>query len=225
MKLKEIASMSLSQLRSLAPADLKLAYKRTREAALARQKTFKSKGLTTALPKAYRGNIPTAASFDTPAELRHALKDLADFVTSEKSYYFGYRNAVKDQMTKYNNSPWAKNTGIQFNSIEEFDEYGKFMKAMEDRMLGSWASGGSDDAGDIFKESQRLGVNPIQFAKNFEYWNTHLKDLQSAKRLNRSELNASDYVKSLKLENISTFYKREKLDRMYYSANKKKKGK
>ena len=217
--------MSLSQLRNLAPADLKLAYKRTREAALARQKTFKSRGYETGLPKAYRGNIPTAASFDTPAELRHALKDLADFVTSEKSYYFGYRNAVKDQMAKYNKSPWAKNTGIQFNSIEEFDEYGKFMKAMEERMQGSWATGGSDDAGDIFKEAGRLGVDPVQFAKNYEYWITHIKDLQSAKRLNRKELNASDYVKSLKLENISSFYEREKYDRMWYSASKKKKRK
>lgn len=219
MKLKEIAAMSLSQLRTLAPADLKLAYKRTREAALARQKTFQSKGLTTALPKQYRGEIPTAGSFDTPAELRHALKDLSGFLMEDRAYYAGYRSERRSQMEKYNQSRYAKATGIQFESEADFRDFGQFMGEMQERAGQQWAIG-SDDAGDIWREAKRLGVDPRQFMKNFEYWRSHIKDLQQAERLNRKELTPAAYRKSMGLEKISSFYDRTGYEKMF---NRKRK--
>lgn len=214
MKLKQIAAMSLSDLRGLSSSDLKLAYKRTREAAIARQKTFESKGLSSGLPKIMRGDIPTAGSFNTAAELRHALKDLSAAVVDQGSYYSGYRSERREQLEKYNQSRFARATGLKFNSEEEFRDYGQFMGEMQERAGQQWAVG-SDDAADIYKEAKRLGVDPRQFMKNFEYWREHIKDLQGAERLNRKELTPATYRKSLGLQTIASFYKEEGLDRIF----------
>ena len=137
----------------------------------------------------------------------------------DRAYYAGYRRERTSQMEKYNQSRYAKATGLQFETQEEFNEYGCFMGEMQERAGQQWAVG-SDDAGDIFKEAKRLGVDPRQFMKNFEYWRSHIKDLQKAERLNRKDLTPAAYRKSLGLEKIATFYDETGYEKMFSRKRK-----
>ena len=137
----------------------------------------------------------------------------------DRAYYAGYRSERRSQMEKYNQSRYAKATGIQFESEADFRDYGQFMGEMQERAGQQWAIG-SDDAGDIWREAKRLGVDPRQFMKNFEYWRSHIKDLQQAERLNRKELTPAAYRKSMGLEKISSFYDRTGYEKIFSRKRK-----
>ena len=208
MAIKDLLEMSASQLSSLEGAELRRAYKSVSASLRIRRQTFQKHGALSAIKETYRGGIRKAGSFNTEAEMRDYMKEgIADIKKGRVSTWSGYQKDIQERKESL-----EKTTGHNFSSMEEYNRWGNFMGEMQERLQASWQSI-SKLARELFDEATRLKLKPEQLMKNFEYWADHLEDLQEAEPLQRGrELRPSDYLKSLKLEKISDYYK-ERSDR------------
>ena len=205
-------------------ADLKLAYKRAREAVQQRARTFEKQGYKGGIPKKWRDGIKTAGQFESRAELLQAYKEMDKWLSKDSSRIAGYKNQLRERMESFNEN--YGDLGLYFNNLREFDEFGRFMGDMEERAGEQWAGkGGSDGAIDLWIVAKEKGIDPNMLMKNFEYWMEHLQDLQKAERIKGEDLTPGAYRRKLGLETISSFYKREGYERMYNKGSKGRKGK
>ena len=96
--------------------------------------------------------------------------------------------------------------GLNNLTDEQFDQYGQFMNAMQEREGARGWEYASALAKKIAIEAIRLNMDPSKFMRNFDYWTDHIDDLEKAKPLQRSRpVRASDYIKQLKLPTIKAW--------------------
>ena len=208
MAIKDLLQMSASQLSALEGAELRRAFKSVSASLRMRRKSFIKHDRLSGMPEKYRGGIRTVSSFDTEAELRQYMQTGIAYMKGDVSTWSGYQESLNKRKEQI-----EKKRGFKFSSMDEFDRWGNFMGEMEMRLGASWKSI-SSLAWEMFDEASRLNINPEQLMKNFEYWATHLEELQEAEPLQRGrDLRSSDYLKSLKLEKISDYYS-EREDRI-----------
>ena len=204
MAVKDLLQMSASQISALEGAELRRAYKSTSASLRMRRQAFVKHGKLSGMPEVYRGGIRKAASFESEAEMREYMMDALRYINKGKSTIAGYNKSLQDRMEHVENI-----TGHKFGSQSEYSRWGEFMGEMQERLKASWKAI-SDVAWELYDEAKRLNLDPDQLMKNFEYWADHLEDLKEAEPLKRSRaLRPSDYLKSLKLEKISTYYANE----------------
>lgn len=199
-------------------ANLNLAYKRAREAVQARVKTFTKHGYEGGIPEKWRDDIPSAKTFESKAALMQAYKDMTRWLAKDTSKIAGYKRVIQETMDTFNEQ--YKNLGLHFDNIAEFDAFGRFMGDMQTRAGEQWAGMGSSGAIDLWIVAKEKGINPTLLMKNFEYWSEHLQDLQKVERIKGEDLTPGAYRRKMGLETISSFYKREGLDRTYASKGK-----
>lgn len=206
MKLSEIINSSASTINALGAKKLRSAFKAVRDAVRYRQKTFSSHSALDKMPAQFRGDLPGLRDLDDTG-IRMFIKSASSYMLGTTSTYRGWKAAADDRMRSMND--FFQGSGLQFNSLDEFDEYGKFMGDMQTRAGQMWKFV-SDEALDLFREGKRLGVNPEQFMRNFEYWSAHLEELQNVDPIQQKEgsrgLSPSMYAHKLGLESISDFY-------------------
>ena len=202
MAIKDLLQMSAAQINALEGAELRRAYKSVSASLRGRRQTFKRHGALSGMPEKYRGGIRQVGSFDTEAELRQYMKTGIAYMKGSVSTWSGYQESVEKRKEHI-----EKVRGKSFSSMAEYNRWGNFMGEMQERLQASWKSI-SKLAWELFDEAERLNLNPEQLMKNFEYWAAHLEDLQEAEPLQRGrDLRPSDYLKSLKLEKISDYYR------------------
>lgn len=205
-------------------ANLNLAYKRAREAVQARIKTFTKHGYLGGIPEKWRDAIPSAKQYESKAALMQAYKDMTRWLAKDTSKIKGYKAVIKETMETFNEQ--YKKLGLHFDNMKDFDEFGRFMGDMQERAGEQWAGVGSSGAIDLWIVAKEKGINPILLGKNFEYWREHLQDLQKVERIKGEDLTPGAYRRKMGLETISSFYKREGLDRSYSSKGSRgKRGK
>lgn len=201
MAVKDLLEMSASQLSALEGAELRRAFKSVSASLRMRRQAFVKHGSLSGMPEKYRGGIRKAGSFDTEAEMRAYMRQGLAYMRGKVSTYKGYeesRQKRKEHLEKI--------TGHTFSSMAEYNRWGNFMGEMQERLKASWKAV-SNLAWELYDEADRLNLEPEQLMKNFEYWADHLEDLKEAEPLKRNRnLRPSDYLKALKLENISTYY-------------------
>ena len=205
MAIKDLLAMSASQLSALEGAELRRAFKSVSASLRMRRQAFARHDKLSGMPEKYRGGIRKAGSFDTEAEMRDYMKTGLAYMKGRVSTFSGYQESISEKRKAIE----AKR-GKPFKSNEEFERWGDFLAEMQERNKMSWHSISDVVQSELWDESERLNIDPMQLMKNFEYWSEHLEDLKKAKPLKRGrELRASDYLKALKLENISTYYANE----------------
>lgn len=208
MKIKEIQNMTLRDLKKLSDADLRKAQNQLLKSRKTRMASFKKNKISSGVPK----NIKNMKKASTRSSMISNINKMSNWMMRDTSTARGYKKAQK---TKRKAIEEALNR--KFKNEKEFDEFGRFMGAMQDRANGMWDVQSMSGA-DLFKEAKRLNLDPSQLVKNYDYWMDHLKDLEKIEKPVREGLNPSSYARSLKLPSISQYYKkletnREKADR------------
>lgn len=216
--LQSLIDMNTRQLNALTGKELRSAYKASAASIRGRLKGFQEAGEIGAVPAKYR-NVPKIGSFETEEEMRQALKDQLAYIQGEVSYIKGYERVMSSRAKRV-----GEKLGIRFKSKAEYDKFGKFMGEMQTRLKSMWKAT-SDFAVDLYKQSQRLNLEPTQLMKNFEYWRDHLEDLEAVSPIEGRRVTPSDYIKKAKLETIRDYYKKAENNNLISSEVKKRRRK
>lgn len=216
-KLTSLLEMSGPDLSGLSGSELRSAYKSAAAAIRGRSKAFKAAGKDTALPKRYRAGVPTLPSFENEAQIRKALGSALAYLRGSVSTLKGYEEVISKRAQEV-----GSKLGLDFKSNADFYQFGKFMDEMSTRLRSMWKPA-SDFVVDLYKQSQRLNLNPMQLMKNYEYWRDHLEDLEQMDPIQgRSrDLRPSDYIKKAKLETIRDYYEKPTSHSVISSAARK----
>lgn len=206
MSIKQIIGMAAYQVNKLQGKTLDAAYTELRSAFNKRVAVFRKHGAETALPERFRGSgMPSARGLEQSEKL-DVLKSAAAFMRGSRSTYTGWKKSEVEQMENLNE---ALGEDYEFKSLEDFKKYGEFMGEMQARMGDMWHYA-SNQVRELYFQADRLGVDPMQFQKNYEFWMEHLDELEKAKPIRKREgsrdLKASDYARKLKLPKISDYY-------------------
>lgn len=206
MKISEIVGMPAYKVNKLESMALGSAYTILRSAFNKRVRTFAKHDALRALPFQFRSGMPSARNLSDEEKLR-LLKEASAFMRGSRSSYSGWKRSELEQMESLNES---LDGVFHFNNLEEFRQYGEFMGEMQTRAGTMWGGGESSQVREIFFQSVRLGLDPRQFLKNFEYWLDHAEQLQKAKKIEwesgSRKVKASDYARQLKLPKMSEWY-------------------
>lgn len=203
-KLSSLLSMSGHDLKDLSGKELRSAYKSAAASIRGRSQAFKRAGKTSALPVRYRQGVAKLGSFETEGEMRKALGEALAYLHGKVSTLSGYEEVMNKRAMEM-----GEKLGIDFKDQEEFDSFGEFMGEMQTRLRSMWKPA-SDFVVDLYKQSRRLNLDPMQLMKNYEYWRDHLEDLEDMDpiRGRSRDLRPSDYIKKAKLETITDYYKK-----------------
>lgn len=216
-RLKSLLSSSFADIKSLSGSALRTAYKSAAASIRGRRRAFEKAGKLSALPERYREGVPSISSFESEASIRAALAENLGYIRGKVSTLSGYEE-VMDSRAK----AVGEKLGIDFKSQADFNRFGEFMGEMQTRLKSMWKPA-SDFVVDLYKQAQRLNLNPMQLMKNYEYWRDHLEDLENIDPIEgrNRELRPSDYIKKAKLEKISDYYKMESSHDVISSAARK----
>lgn len=178
-----------------------------RKALRSRAGTFRKHDAEAAFPFEYLEDLPTAEDFESRNEMLSWLSGALKFLNSPRGTFKGYQKAVSEQMAAYNQT-LADSGRKTFGSIEDFDRFGRFMKDASERFKDFGFV--SDQVYEIYEQSERLGVDPEQFMRNFDYWAANLEKLQDATPIEWSrkgkKVYASDYARQMHLDKMRDFY-------------------
>lgn len=220
MKLKDIIGMAAYQVNKLKGSTLSTAYTTLRGVYQKRASVFRKHGAETALPAGFRSGMRSASDL-TDAEKLQDIKAISAWMRGSRSTYTGWKRSELDQMESLNQQ--LEGT-FHFSSLEQFRRYGEFMGEMHTRYGTMWG-GQSTQVRELFFQAERLGVDPMQFQKNYEYWMDHVEELEKAKPIKwkpgSRELKPSDYARQLKLPKIKSYY--ENKSGIYSHRARKKK--
>lgn len=214
--LASLINANTRQINELTGKELRSAYKAAAASIRGRVKGFQAAGELEAVPEKFR-NVPKIGSFETEAEMRQALKEQLGYIRGEVSYIKGYERVMSRRAQSV-----ASKLGLNFKSNADLKKFGEFMGDMQTRLKSMWKPN-SDFAVDLYKQSQRLNLDPKQLMKNFEYWRDHLEDLEEVNPIEGRRVTPSDYIKKAKLESIKDYYKNPESNRLVSSELKKRK--
>lgn len=216
-RLKSLLSSSFADIKNLSGSALRTAYKSAAASIRGRRRAFEKAGKLSALPERYREGVPSVSAFESETAMRAALAENLGYIRGKVSTLSGYEE-VMDSRAK----AVGDKLGIDFKSQADFNRFGEFMGEMQTRLKSMWKPA-SDFVVDLYKQAQRLNLNPMQLMKNYEYWRDHLEDLENLDPIEgrNRELRPSDYIKKAKLEKISDYYKMESSHDVISSAARK----
>lgn len=195
MKVSEILGTSYKELSKLSRGELVKAFGSLSHALKERGKTFAKHGEQA--PK-YQKGLGSSRGLSA-SEIARKVSSAAAYMRGKLSGYRGYMEAAEEKREKMQQAM----PDLDLSSIDKLREYGRFMNEMSERYPEHFKAS-SNAIRDMYKEAQRLNVNPEQFVKNFNFWAEHIDDLERARPLNYKSRSArpSDYARQLKLGKI-----------------------
>lgn len=170
MKISELMNTTMSELNSLSEADLKSAFSNAKRSFSARQKYFDKLGMKQTIPNKFmnvvnKDNPSRTDLLNAVLSARGHFQSKLSTARGKQAFETARRNALKDRL------------GLSEMSDSQFDQYGKFMGAMQERYKEVWKQV-SFAAWKIATEAVTRNLDPDQFAENFEYWQDHLEDIE-----------------------------------------------
>ena len=202
MKLKNIQSMSRAQIDELSREDLSSTWSYMRRILKSRFKTFAKHGLENAIPKRFRGGVPTVRQLGSEENLASEIARAVGYTAGAASTAAGYEEAMQERYQDLEDR-----LGVPMNA-KQFAQYKSFMDEMSARMKETWKHV-SAEAEEMYIQSRRLGIGIDQFKKNFDYWAEHIQELSKAKP-KKGRKTPSAYIRDLNLEKISSWKRRKK---------------
>lgn len=225
MKIKELLNAHPTILRKLRKPELESVYKNVSRALKRRYKTFEKHGAADAFREDLAGGMDQMPG--TKNELVSEISEALAYMRKPEATYSGYRQKELDRYNAYRETVEKQieegSTRRQFEDLEDFREFGNFMKYAEMKTSGDW-SHASDQAVELYEQAKRLGIDSFQLNKNFEYWREHLDKLSEAEPISWSDkgrkVYASDYARKLGLPSIRKYN-----DEHGYSKKSRRRGK
>ena len=202
MKIKEIQSKSLAEIRGMSEAELSSTWSYMRRILKSRFRTFAKQGLENAIPRRFRSGVPTVRQLGSAEELAKQIGMAAGYTAGTASTAKGYAEAMEERFQDL-----SDRLGVPMNA-KQFAQYKSFMDEMSARMKETWKHV-SAEAEEMYIQSRRLGIGIDQFKKNFDYWAEHIQELSKAKP-KKGRKTPSAYIKDLNLEKISSWKRRKK---------------
>ena len=208
MNLKQlIGSAGIGTLRRMKKNELINAAATIRKALKSRRQTFQKHGALKGIPEQYRGDLPLSEDFETRNDALSWVNEALQYMRTPESTYKGYHAAVSERMSAYNET-LRQEGRAEFDTEEDFDRFGRFMGSTAERFAEF--SLVSDQVVEMYDQAQRLGLDPKQFIRNFDYWAEHLDKLEEAEpidwRRSGKPVYASDYARQLHLPRMREYY-------------------
>ena len=194
----EIMSMGLRDLKKLSTQELESAQRTLMRTRASRVRQFKKKGH----PKGIPSNIKRMKSNKTRGGMIKNINELSNWMFRSNSTWRGYKKELRERRKALEDV-----LGRKFKNYAEFEEFGNFMRDMQNRAGGMWDVQSMSGA-ELFVQAKRLNLKPKQLVENYDYWLSHLKQLQSIdsrKKLD-DKVKGEDYTKMLNLPSIENFY-------------------
>lgn len=203
MKIKQLLNAaSLNALRKMKKPDLQKVFRQVDRALKGRYKTFEKYDMGDVFRSDLKKGL--GALPETRNEMISDISEALAYMRTPQSSYIAYMRAEKSRMSAYNDT-LASEGADTFESLEDFRDYGRFMGDMQDRFGELWKNN-SDQVREMYEQGKRLGIDPEQLTKNYDYWADHLDVLAEAEPItwHRSgkPVYASDYARKLGLPPI-----------------------
>ena len=188
MKLKSLIELNAREFSALTGSELRKSYQQMKTAMTHRAQTFAKHGLEGRRMPSSRGL--------SESELRSEMRKAAAYMRGKRSSYSGYQQIESERLQRMQEAM----PDMGFETEADLRKFGKFMNDMSDR-FGS-IKYDSNDARKLYKQAQRLNVDPDKFMRNYEYWMDHIEDLEKATPIKQREgsraLKPSDYARQIK---------------------------
>ena len=200
--MEQLKSLSAPEWSDIKGKELRQTYQHIKEIYHKRAKTFAKHGEA---KHAYE--LPSAKGL-SEGQMRSILKDALRGSDYARRSYQGWSRAEEIRKSKIEGILKDK-YGIEFKNRSEWDDFKKFMDAMEKR-YGEFNNYMSGTAAKIYAQAFRIGADPRQFMANYDYWEAHLKDLYKAKPIQRrsdTRPTPSYIARKLGLEKIRSWNK------------------
>lgn len=187
MKLKSLIEQSAREWSAMSGSELRKAYQQVKHAMAERAKTFAKYG--------QEGRVLPSSRGLSEYDLRTKLKSASAYMRGRRSTYGGWKQSEADQLHKMQEAM----PDMGFETPDDLRKFGDFMNEMDDRFGNIKYD--SMDAKKLYKEAQRLNVDPKKFMRNFEYWMDHVDDLAQQQPIKQREgsraLKPSDYARKI----------------------------
>ena len=188
MKLKDLVDKkNARQLEKLTGSELRKTYQQVKHALKERAKTFAKHG--------QEGRMLPSSRGMSESEIKDRLKTAAAYMRGRRSTYAGAQASAQEQLHQMQSAM----PDMGFKTVDDVKKFGKFMNDMEDRYKNIQYD--SMTAKKLYKEAQRLNVDPQKFMRNFDYWMDHVKDLEKMDPIRQREgsraLKPSDYARKI----------------------------
>ena len=221
LKAKQILDMDMYSIRREAESgSAKQIFRALKNSLDTRLRTFAKHGALSDVPKRILNVGGVRGKSDR--EIMQGIRDMADFMKNEEiGTYAKYKETVQERMEHMED---VIGDDFQFESEEEYDSMRRFMGEMQERFASGemWKKWSGDSASlygelkdngidahegvPLFSEARRLGLDPRQFLRNYEYWMNNVDALRSAKPIRSKEgrkLYPSDYARKLGLDKVT----------------------
>ena len=187
MKVAQLKELSAREWSKMSSSELRKSYQSIKHALAERNKTFRKHGLEGRTLPSSRGLSDT--------EIRQLAQTATAYMRGRRSTYAGRQASAEDQLHKMQKAM----PDMGFETVDDVRKFGKFMDEMDDRF--GEAGYPSSQAKKLYKEAQRLNVDPKKFMRNYDYWIDHIKDLEKAtpirQRAGSRALKPSDYARQI----------------------------
>ena len=198
MKFSDLIKMSMVQVKEMSRTAKEKAYSMLKGMSTRRAATFQKHGAP--VPDQL-SRLQASAGSLSDDDLSRAIGIQSSTLQGRGMNYAGYV-----QMQNERRNMLKERFGLNNLTDEQFDQYGAFMNAMQEREGARGWEYASALAKKIAIEAIRLNMDPSKFMRNFDYWTDHIDELEKAKPLERSRpVRASDYIKQLKLPTIKAW--------------------
>lgn len=136
----------------------------------------------------------------TKSEIIRNISTMSTWLSRPTTTARGYKKMLKQKREII-----EKSIKYKFKDWKEFDEFGKFMNDMQERLGKRWEYE-SIGASKLFKEAKRLNLDTSILMKNYDYWvdEKNFKKLAKADKSDFKNLkpSTSNYTKALELPTI-----------------------
>lgn len=200
--MEQLKSLSAPEWSDIKGKQLRQTYQQIKEIYHKRAKAFAKHGEA---KHAYK--LPSAKGL-SEGQMRSILKEALRGTDYARRTYEGFSKAESIRKSKIE-SIMKERYGIEFKTREEWEQFDKFLEEME-QQYGAMHRYLSGTAAKIYSQAMRIGVDPRQMMKNYDYWEAHIKDLYKAEPIRRrSETPAepSYLARKLGLEKIRSWNK------------------
>lgn len=185
MKISELMKLTEREIRNLDEADLRSAFSNVKRSVATRKTYFEKAGLQQNLPKTLR---------DAMAAGDLSASQIAKALGSARGYFAGKLSTAKGtlEFRKHQRDQLKSRLGAEDMTDAQLDQYGKFMKEMQNRYKENWKYV-SYQAQKIALAASRRNLSMDQFLQNFDYWLNHEKDFEEM-ILERQDSEESDMM-------------------------------
>ena len=128
---------------------------------------------------AQRQMFGSVKALKTERQVYAALQQVARFTSQKTSSISGIRKVEKKQLQT------MREMGYTFLNKGNIADFGRFWQEVRKHSAEKNLKGKSDRIVELYRIARAKRIDPLELAKDFEYWIDHLEELSTLKRSNK----------------------------------------